>query len=65
MERIFIINTKKWVKVYTRHLRLLLMRFCKHCQFGENLYQKFLTSFQNLETFQNLPDYKKIPRNLG
>ena len=41
-----------WVNVYTNYLRLLLMIFHKHCQFWVNQALNFLTSFQNLETFQ-------------
>ena len=43
---------KTWVKVYTSYLRLFLMIFCNNYQVWMNLDQKFLTSFQNLETLQ-------------
>ena len=46
-----LLSAQKWVKVYTKHLRLSLMRFCKFYQFLLNLDQKFPISFQNLETF--------------
>ena len=46
-----LLSTQKWVNFYTRYLRLLLMIFDKHYQFWVNLDHKFLTSFQNLETW--------------
>ena len=47
-----ILKGETWVKVYTSYSKISLTRFHKHYQFWMNLSQKYLTSFQNLETYQ-------------